>query len=128
MRTLVTAAVIALVSLTATPAHAQTDTATTEVDCGESDGRVDEDGNGIDDRCDETGGVYPPPSVLPPTTPAPPASTTTTTTTIPLATSLPRTGGDSSVVLQVGLMLLVAGAIAVVATRRRSTAQHPEAA
>ena len=64
MKKLIVAAfAVSLIALGGTSSvSAQTD----DVECGESDGRVDEDRNGIDDRCDETGGVYPPPSVLPP--------------------------------------------------------------
>jgi LPXTG-motif cell wall-anchored protein len=54
----------------------------------------------------------------------PPAPTTIapTTTEAPQQGSLPRTGSGASGPLQIGAILLVIGGIAIVATRRRSTA------
>jgi LPXTG-motif cell wall-anchored protein len=86
------------------------------VECGESDGREDQNGDGIEDDCTD---FYV--EVLPPTTPPPPAATTTTTTTVPPRSQgpLPRTGSGISPLLGIGAALFVGGGIVVVATRRR---------
>lgn len=83
------------------------------VECGESDGRVDNDGDGIADDCVE---FYV--EALPPTTTAP-ATTTTQVASSPPG-GLPKTGGTVSPMLGMGALLLVGGGIIVVATRRRS--------
>ena len=89
------------------------------VECGESDGRVDNPpSDGIADSCVDfyiSVGAAPP--VIQQTPPL------VTTTTVVLATGpLPRTGSSISPLLGLGGALLVGGGIIVVATRRRSTA------
>ena len=86
------------------------------VECGESDGRTDTNGDGIADSCVEFYVAALPPVIqqVPPVV---------TTTTVVLATGpLPRTGSSVSPLLGLGGALLVGGGIIVVATRRRSTA------
>jgi Big-like domain-containing protein/PKD domain-containing protein len=67
----------------------------------------------------------PGPTTIPGPTTTPDGTTATTTATLPGATTiapgggvLPRTGGDTSVAALIGLALLVAGVVTVVASRR----------
>ena len=111
----------AFIAISHSPASAQTPITPVPDDrlleCGESDGRTDVDGDGIADSCTEFYVAAAPPVVEQVPPPA------TTTTTIPLASGpLPRTGSSVSPLLGFGAALLVGGGIIVVATRRRSTA------
>lgn len=108
----------------ATESFAQEDI--TVEDCAESDTTPE----GVECPVDVTpgeDGVYPPVEGTGGT--VPPAESTTTTTQAPAGTSgtvpgsLPRTGGSGqSGILQVGALLLVAGAVVFVAARRRNPA------
>lgn len=83
------------------------------VECSESDGRTDENGDGIADECVDfyIDAVVP----TPPATTAAPAK--------PAASGfIPKTGAEASGLLGVGSALLVGGGLLVVTTRRRRTA------
>jgi LPXTG-motif cell wall-anchored protein len=83
------------------------------IECRETDGEPDSDGDGIPDDCVE---FYV--AVNPPTTP--PATTTTTVPVTVPPGQLPRTGSGVSPILGIGALLFVGGGIVVVASRRRT--------
>ena len=119
---IIAATAVAFIGIGGSPAFAQSDPDPIEpipenslVECGESDGRVDNNGDGIADVCLE---FYV--EAQPPTTNAP--ATTTTTTEVVSQAPLPETGSSISPILGIGAALLIGGGLVVVATRRRSTA------
>jgi LPXTG-motif cell wall-anchored protein len=119
---IIAATAVAFIGIGGSPAFAQSDPEPivpipedSLVECGESDGRTDVNGDGIADACLE---FYV--EAAPPTTVAP--STTTTTTIAIVQGPLPETGSGVSPILGMGAALLIGGGLVVVATRRRSTA------
>ena len=71
------------------------------LECGESDGRVDDNNDGVADKC--TDYYFSTPAPVPPMT-------------------IPSTGSESALPLQLGAALTFSGLIAVVAAHRRRSA------